>query len=80
MSERIPLSVRSARMAKAAMRRCQEVRNGGKAERCALNLSSIDKRFRTCPFHEVCEKATFRGWVTVIRFRLKKEKGNNAES
>ena len=79
MSEKLPLSVRSARMAKAAMRRCQEVREGGKPERCALNLSSIDKRFRTCPVHGACEKATFRGWVTVIRFRLKKER-DNAES
>lgn len=80
MSKKLPLNALSARLAKSAMRRCQERQEGGRPERCALNLSSIDKRFRTCPFHGVCEKATFRGWVTVIRFRLKKEKGNNAES
>lgn len=80
MSEKPSLNALSAGMANSAMRRCQEVREGGKPERCALNLSSIDKRFRTCPFHGVCEKATFRGWVTVIRFRLKKERENNAES
>lgn len=80
MSEKLSINALSAGMANSAMRRCRERREGGKPERCALNLSSIDKRFRTCPFHEACEKATFRGWVTVIRFRLKKEKGNNAES
>ena len=80
MSEKFPLNALSARLAHSAMRRCRERREGGKSERCALNLSSIDKRFRTCPFHEVCEKATFRGWVTVIRFRLKKERENNAKS
>lgn len=74
MIEKPSLNVLSTRMANSAMRRCQERQEGGKPERCALNLSSIDKRFRTCPFHEVCEKATFRGWVTVIRFRLKKER------
>ena len=80
MSEKHSLNSISAKMASSAMRRCKERQEGGKPERCALNLSSIDKRFRTCPFHRACEKATFRGWVTVIRFRLKKEKGNNAES
>ena len=80
MSDKRSLNVLSARMASSAMRRCRDRQEGGKPERCALNLSSIDKRFRTCPFHGVCEKATFRGWITVIRFRLKKEKENNAES
>lgn len=80
MSEKPSLNALSARMAKSAMGRCRERQEGGKPERCALNLSSIDKMFRTCPFHDVCEKATFRGWVTVIRFRLKKERKNNAES
>ena len=74
MSDKPSINVLSARLADAAMRRCRERREGGKPERCALNLSSIDKRFRTCPFHEACKKATFRGWVTVIRFRLKKER------
>ena len=80
MSKKLPINALSTRLAHSAMRRCQEVRECGKPERCALNLSSIDKRFRTCPFHEACEKATFRGWVTVIRFRLKKERENNAKS
>ena len=80
MSEKASLNALSIRLANSAMRRCRERQEGGKPERCALNLSSIDKRFRTCPFHDLCEKATFRGWVTVIRFRLKKERKNNAES
>lgn len=80
MTDKLSLNERSVRMARSAMRRCRERREGGKPERCALNLSSIDKRFRICPFHDVCGKATLRGWVTVIRFRLKKERENNAKS
>lgn len=80
MTEKLSLNKRSVKMARSAMRRCRERQEGGKPERCALNLSSIDKRFRICPFHGVCEKAALRGWVTVIRFRLKKERKNNDES
>lgn len=80
MTEKLSLNTLSVKMARSAMRRCRERQEGGKPERCALNLSSIDKRFRICPFHDVCGKATLRGWITVIRFRLKKERKNNAES